>query len=335
MLLLRSGCPVKSHHRETYPRIASIGRRHPNRITALFNFAGLPSRRDFPADELRAEQDSRVPPLDFLYTLFSVLPAFLCLSPLSLSTLLLGGPATFLHSVYTSLIQQEQPNILSFFTMYLQTALLGSLLLASHASASSSKLNAVLQRSDDIEEILRRDADMMASLTRRQDANSAGTAPQVSTTPASGDAAKADLTKWEEETAAACGNAVAALNGQASNPTGLAVCYNLPFLDNTTGVFQAEVRMFNVSAPIDPWVGVSAAAISMTMSYAGATLQEMNGTFAKRGEIGFPSIQLREVASVEGMLVEKRQTTAVPTALKVMMYVGQINSNLMGSAMTQ
>jgi hypothetical protein len=218
--------------------------------------------------------------------------------------------------------------------MYLQIALLGGLLLAGHTSANPTKFNSVFQRSDDIDEILRRDASMMATLTRRQDANSADTAPQISTTPASGDAAKADLVKWEEETKAACSNALMSLNGQASNAIGLAVCYNLPFLDNTTGVFQAELRMYNISAPINPWDGVTAADISMTMSYRGATLQEMNGTFAKRGEVGFPPIRLRDVQNADGMLVE-RQNAGAPVELKVMMYVGQINSNLMGSAMTQ
>lgn len=115
------------------------------------------------------------------------------------------------------------------------------------------------------------------------------------------------------------------LNGQASNPSGIAVCYNLPFLDNTTGVFQAELRMYNVSAPIDPWVGVTAADVSMTLSYLGATVQNMQGNFAKR----------EVVASIsEGKLVERQDINGM-TQLKVLMYVGRINENLMGSAMTQ
>jgi hypothetical protein len=210
--------------------------------------------------------------------------------------------------------------------MLFTNALLGALMLAGYASAKAPTVNARFRRSVDIEDVLRRDAEIMATLTKRQ--AGAQSAPQISTTPASGDAAKADLAKWEEQTKAACGSALTVLNGQASNPSGIAVCYNLPFLDNQTGIFQAELRMYNVSAPINPWVGVSAGDVSMALSYLGATVQNTNGTFAKRDivDISFPPIKARS-------LVERQ--AAAPQELKVLMYVGKINSNLMGSAMTQ
>ncbi|KAF2187884.1 hypothetical protein K469DRAFT_661251 [Zopfia rhizophila CBS 207.26] len=217
--------------------------------------------------------------------------------------------------------------------MFFQAALLGGLLVAGQASA---KVNSLFQRTEDLEDRLLRDADsMVATLTRRQDPNAAAPAPQISITPQSGDAAKADLAKWETQTQEACQNALMSLNGQASNPSGIAVCYNLPFLDNQTGVFQAELRMYNVSAPINPWVGITAADISMTLSYRGATVQSMNGTFMKRDEITWPPLRAREV---DGLLVERQNSgssPAPPTELKVLNYVGKINSNLMGTAMTQ
>ena len=213
--------------------------------------------------------------------------------------------------------------------MLLNQALMG-LLLAGCAAAKVHAANALFHRSEDIEQALRRDADLIASLTRRQDANAAAPAPQVSPTPASGDAAKVDLAQWEAQTKAACGTALQSLNGQASNPSGIAVCYNLPFLDNQTGVFQAELRMYNVSAPIDPWTGITAADVSMTLSYSGATVQNMNSTFSKR-DLSFPPIKVRDV---EGLLM-RRQAAQGMTELKVLMYVGQINKNLMGTAMTQ
>jgi hypothetical protein len=208
--------------------------------------------------------------------------------------------------------------------MFFKSVLVGSLLAAGHATAfKGPQINALLQPADDVEEVLRRDAELMATLTRRQDANAA--APLESLKPASGDASGADLAKWEEQTKQACMTTLGNLKGQASNPSGISVCYNLPFLDNTTGVFQAELRMYNVSAPIDPWVGVTAADVSMTLSYLGATVQNMQGNFSKRDVNGPIS---------EGMLVE-RQDVSTMTELKVLMYVGRINSNLMGSAMTK
>lgn len=216
--------------------------------------------------------------------------------------------------------------------MLFKEVLVGSLLVAGQAVAfKNSPLSALLQPGDDVEEVLRRDAELMATLTRRQDANPADTAPLASLTPASGDASMADLAKWEEQTRSACMSTLGNLNGQASNPSGIAVCYNLPFLDNKTGVFQAELRMYNVSAPINPWAGVTAADVSMTLSYLGATVQNMAGNFTKR-DISWPPIRVREPS--DGMLIE-RQNINTMTELKVLMYVGRVNSNLMGSAMTQ
>jgi hypothetical protein len=212
--------------------------------------------------------------------------------------------------------------------MLLNHALAG-LLLAGCTLAKVHVLNPLFHRNIDIEHALRRDALLIASLTRRQDSNGASPAPQVSPTPASGDAANIDLAQWEEQTKAACGTALQSLNGQPSNPSGIAVCYNLPFLDNQTGVFKAELRMYNVSAPIDPWTGITAADVSMTLSYQGATVQNMNGTFRKR-EIAWPPTKEMDI---EGLLV-KRQTDGI-SELKVLMYVGQIDKNLMGTAMTQ
>ncbi|KAF9730923.1 hypothetical protein PMIN06_005804 [Paraphaeosphaeria minitans] len=212
--------------------------------------------------------------------------------------------------------------------MLFNNALVGGLMLAGYASAKAPSVNPLFKRADHVENMLRRDADLMATLTRRQDANGAQSAPQISTTPASGDAAMADLAKWDEQTKAACGSALTVLNGQASNPSGIAVCYNLPFLDNQTGIFQAELRMYNVSAPIDPWKGVTAGDVNMALSYLGATVQNTNGTFSKRDitDVSYPPIKERS-------LVERE--AAAPQELKVLMYVGKINSNLMGSAMTQ
>jgi hypothetical protein len=215
--------------------------------------------------------------------------------------------------------------------MLLKGTLISSLIAAGHASAIKlGKVNALLKQSDDVEEVLRRDAELVATLTRRQDANGVDTAPLASLTPASGNAAGADLAKWEEETRAACMQILGNLNGQASNPSGIVVCYNLPFLDNTTGVFQAELRMYNVSTPIAPWLGVTAADVSMTLSYLGATVQTMAGNFTKR-DGSYPPVR-REVR--DGLVIE-RQTVNTMTELKVLMYVGRINSNLIGSAMNQ
>jgi hypothetical protein len=80
----------------------------------------------------------------------------------------------------------------------------------------------------------------------------------------------------------------------------------------------------------------------MALSYLGATVQSTNGTFMKRDEaVAWPPIRAREMDSilVERDVLVGRQNSgssaAMPSELKVLNYVGKINSNLMGSAMTQ
>lgn len=214
--------------------------------------------------------------------------------------------------------------------MLFHSILIGGLLAAGHANAVKLRtVNALLQRND-VERDLLGDAERIATLTRRQDTTPPDNAPLASVSPATGDASMINLKQWEADTKQACMDSLSNLNGQASNPSGIAVCYNLPFLDNTTGVFQAELRMYNVSAPIDPWVGVTAADVSMTLSYLGATVQNMPGNFTKR-DLTWPPVR-REIS--DGLLIE-RQNVNTMTEMKVLMYVGRINSNLLGAAMSE
>jgi len=151
---------------------------------------------------------------------------------------------------------------------------------------------------------------------RAPQSSTGGSAPNPSVSPLSGDsgASSANSAAWEAKTAKACTNAISQLVGGASNPSGMAVCYNLPFLDNSTGVFEAELRMYNVSAPVDPWVGISAADINLSMSYLGAT------------------VSLMKKRDVEPLVPRQSK---LGQQLKLLQFVGQINSNLIGQPMTE
>jgi hypothetical protein len=52
----------------------------------------------------------------------------------------------------------------------------------------------------------------------------------------------------------ACADALRLLNSVA-NPTGLAACYNIPFLDETTNEFEADVRLYQVTEPTGDFSG--------------------------------------------------------------------------------
>jgi len=117
---------------------------------------------------------------------------------------------------------------------------------------------------------------------------------------------------------------VTKLQNRASNPAGLAVCYNVPYLDQNKGTFEAEIRMYTIAAPVDPFVGVTPAMMMVTLQYQGATIQKSDGVLPVKRSLG------------------KRQTAAmpVPTAgitvpmrIAVRSYVGQVNKALMTPGM--
>jgi hypothetical protein len=113
--------------------------------------------------------------------------------------------------------------------------------------------------------------------------NTATSVPNASITgtPVQAKAAAVTATNsasWNAQAQQSCMSAVMALQGTSSNPAGLAVCYNVPYLDEQKGVFQAELRMFNICAPTNDFVGVTPSDMLVTLSYCGATIQEFNGS---------------------------------------------------------
>lgn len=80
-----------------------------------------------------------------------------------------------------------------------------------------------------------------------------------------------DLDQWATETTQKCISALANITA-ASNPAGIVVCYNLPFLDADTGVFAADLRMYQVSARDPEWQNVND--ISMSLEYEAAQVEQ-------------------------------------------------------------
>ncbi|KAI9655581.1 MAG: hypothetical protein M1821_005374 [Bathelium mastoideum] len=222
--------------------------------------------------------------------------------------------------------------------MHFSTAVAGSLVLAGQAisispiKAAHNIADSLHQRSFDLDAQMSDDAYdfLMNHLEKRQDitapsstSSSSTSNPTVSSTPASGNAADFNLTQWNEMTSQACSNAIQALNGNAGNPSGMAVCYNVPFLDNSTGVFESEVRLYNLSAPSGEWAGLQSNAISISMSYLGASVAPTRGLMMKRSELVSESL---------ASAVEKRQS--MMTAMVTKTYIGEIHNSITVNGMT-
>jgi hypothetical protein len=144
-----------------------------------------------------------------------------------------------------------------------------------------------------------------------------GAGPQATASPV------ADPAQWNAAAESACMTAISKLNGQADNPAGIAVCYNVPYLDEKRGIFEAELRMYNVSPPSAPFTGVTPDMMMVTLQYAGATIQKSDGTLP-----------------VKRSLEERQQLTATttngitaPVEIAVKKYIGQVNSTLMSPLM--
>src|SRR4051794_9230237 len=195
-----------------------------------------------------------------------------------------------------------------------QPALAATLLLLSQVSAGVvGDARRVVRRGIEVEESLRRYVDKIVEpVERRQNA-----APTM------------NFTQWDEQTAAACTSALEMLKGQASNDAGMAVCYNLPFLDNSTGVFQADLRLYSISTPQKGFAGIPSQNISVGLSYVGATVSPVNASSLGRREEGHSLI------SWPRHELEKRQSTtvAVPQMVQAYAFVGKINQDLLSPTM--
>ncbi|KAH8585552.1 hypothetical protein B0O99DRAFT_530541 [Bisporella sp. PMI_857] len=207
----------------------------------------------------------------------------------------------------------------------LRSILVAGLVLISQTTASAaSDATFLIRRDDSAEHNMRRyvesvvepvERDAVSSLVRRQTTLDSGIS----------------VAEWDTQTMLACTAALEALNGKASNDAGMAVCYNLPLLDNSTGVFKADLRLFKISEPTGQFKDIPTQDVTVGLTYIGATVQAVNSS-----EIGRRDERERRDEDVVSLIswprrnVEKRQSTTVPTITQAYAFVGQINKDLIG-----
>ncbi|KAK3338848.1 hypothetical protein B0H65DRAFT_432256 [Neurospora tetraspora] len=81
-----------------------------------------------------------------------------------------------------------------------------------------------------------------------------------------------NMTAWNAQVNAACISTLRQLTA-ASNPSGTCVCYNLPALDNSTGVFEADLRLFRINDARDSFAGIKPEQISVGVRFVGANVR--------------------------------------------------------------
>ncbi|KAI0908303.1 hypothetical protein F4823DRAFT_500488 [Ustulina deusta] len=128
-----------------------------------------------------------------------------------------------------------------------------------------------------------------------------------------------NMTQWDTDTIAACTKTLSTLS-TASNPSGMAVCYNVVQLNTDLGEFMADLRLFEVSSPSGAWEGVPPQQMQGRVVFTGATASEINGQRVASRSMG-------------DKYLSRRQSSG-PTLQRTYMIVGRINEDQMIAPMT-
>lgn len=110
------------------------------------------------------------------------------------------------------------------------------------------------------------------------------------TDPKTGDTGKKDFDfkAWDDEVIDACDDFMILLSGLVSkvtDPAGVAVCYNIPYYNSTTGAFASDIRLWKISNGTADW---ESAKKSLAVQYSGAKMKLVdsgtgNGTTVSGG----------------------------------------------------
>lgn len=115
-----------------------------------------------------------------------------------------------------------------------------------------------------------------------------------------------DMEAWDAEVNTACVAALSKL-AKATNPSGTCTCYNLPAINNDTGAFEADLRLYQLSNPTGDFSGISADQVQVSLSYNGASVSPMSTTTATQK-------------------AKERRGGSNPTLLQKYLFVGQIDT---------
>ncbi|CEI62875.1 hypothetical protein FVEN_g554 [Fusarium venenatum] len=193
--------------------------------------------------------------------------------------------------------------------------------LSASAQSLSSSLDSLLHRT--VDDVLNRPYAALLtteSLSERDGQNSTADQAPAGEIPLNKDGSM-NMTAWNMNTNSACRTALGGLH-KSTNPSGTCLCYNLPSLDMKTGVFEADLRLYQVSQARGSFASVAPEDINVGISFNGASVMpvqpnDVNGT----GLVGKkPSMSKRADGGME--------------LLRSYMLVGRINADKMTGNMT-
>ncbi|KAK6346644.1 hypothetical protein TWF696_006764 [Orbilia brochopaga] len=124
--------------------------------------------------------------------------------------------------------------------------------------------------------------DTILSLVKRSfaemgDSNTQHFKRQITTDPKTGNAGSSnfDVAAWDKQVNDACAMPIEMLSGTITtitDPAGVAVCYNIPYYNVTTGVFESDIRLYKIANGTQDWEAAGTK-ISLSVQYQGAQVQ--------------------------------------------------------------
>ena len=128
---------------------------------------------------------------------------------------------------------------------------------------------------------------------------------------------------WDDQTESACSTALIALHGVATNPSGIAACYNIQSLNKSTGIFEVDLRLYRNAAPRDGWVKLDPSSVGVGLSYVNATVSATQAKKAKREDRTLPWFPAQRDEAAD--IYIRRSTGVPPRRLGSMSFVGTVD----------
>lgn len=194
--------------------------------------------------------------------------------------------------------------------MFWTGAIAACLALAGHASAGVTGVSRrVVARTETTESHLRRTADeVVGDLVERASTS-------------------INIEDWNTQTQSACTTALAAQHS-TTNPSGMAVCYNIPTLDNSTGVFKADLRLYKMADATGDFEGIPDQDVQVSVSYVGASVSPIKESSLKARTVRTSLISFDTIAP-------RDTTNNSMQPFQTFAFVGQINQDMLKTATTK
>lgn len=182
---------------------------------------------------------------------------------------------------------------------------------------------ALLPSQPHVDETVRRAADVVLARALNSSPSIGVATPAVSGSTLS--ARSDDSVTWEKETESACQNALSKISMSLISPSGMTACYNIRYFDNSTGVFQSDLRFYRMAPPAGNWTMFDSKQMSIGISCKGASLAQANPDMRKRDHRDG-----RALKAPRRNRPTRRSNTSTPQMLQVLQFVGKLHDGQKG-----